>query len=311
MKLQKEVKKKLKETAAEITSYLASQVSETGFPARTYYGELFSAVLFSQYRDKYSPEIATLLKTFQTKDTADPQFHWEFNFHAYQLLTAETTAVDPPSILANQTFRTLFVNKVTNWILLRSLVRVSTEDTLSFFIGIFQAWIALTCNINKDGIIYDDYLTKNRAYSDQYHAFSLALLAQLFDKTGISFFKKLFFRGLKYLLNTAKGRPDVIYRGRGANQIFGYASILYSLAWAWNDTNDQSYLSQLSDILEYLLTFQRNDGSFPLVLQKAERGYPIGDAGNNPKFPGWESYNNYFDYLPFLGVYLQMAAEEI
>jgi hypothetical protein len=53
-----------------------------------------------------------------------------------------------------------------------------------------------------------------------------------------------------------------------------------------------------------LTNFQRHDGSFPLVLNGIENGFPASASLADPLYVGWYSYNNYFDYLAFLGIML-------
>ena len=60
-------------------------------------------------------------------------------------------------------------------------------------------------------------------------------------------------------------------------------------------------------VVQYLLKFQRADGSFPLVLREGEKGYPRKIDTMDERFLGWYSYNNLFDYLPFLGYFLMKA----
>ena len=59
----------------------------------------------------------------------------------------------------------------------------------------------------------------------------------------------------------------------------------------------------------FVSSHQRDDGSFPLVLRSGEQGYPQTVDTSDLRWLGWYSYNNYFDYLPFLGVCLARVGD--
>ncbi|MGZ3809700.1 MAG: hypothetical protein ACXVCE_16580, partial [Bacteriovorax sp.] len=101
---------------------------------------------------------------------------------------------------------------------------------------------------------------------------------------------------------------DALYVGRGQEQSFGMGALVYILAEAYKMTNDQSILSEIKNIIKFINSAKRPDGSFPLVFNNVEKSIPACVDMLNPEFCGWYPYNNYFDYLPFMGFYLHKAS---
>jgi hypothetical protein len=62
-------------------------------------------------------------------------------------------------------------------------------------------------------------------------------------------------------------------------------------------------------ILGLIERHQDKDGSLPLVLRDVPEGRPETFDLKDPNYAGWWSYNNYYDYLPFTGAMLRLAAE--
>ncbi len=140
----------------------------------------------------------------------------------------------------------------------------------------------------------------------QYHAFSTALLGlQVYESRAIDrFTRKRFLKALEALdLLTLPG-GQCNYWGRGQGQIFGYTAAILAFALGYQILGDLHYLQRAWEIISYIKRYVREDGSMPLVLREEEPPTPVKPNVNDPRFLGWYSYNNYFDYLAFAGALL-------
>jgi hypothetical protein len=199
-------------------------------------------------------------------------------------------------------FELPFFRKVSNWVLLRSLVQFKTINPRKILMAKIQMKLILSFNI-VDGFITDNTLRsfykRRQSISDQYHAFATMLIGEIYLETKKEKHKELFLTFLQKLRNKIKDNGEAINYGRGKKQIFGYASIIYALVLAFTFTNDTTYLFDAQKVLQYVQMFQKKDGSIPLVLT------------NNDPTPYWFSYNNFFDYEAFLYFYLLKTHELI
>ncbi|MCX6715029.1 MAG: hypothetical protein NTX72_04395 [Candidatus Uhrbacteria bacterium] len=286
----------LKQSAKSLTSFLETHLTKNGFSSRTFYGEIFTAVA-SQYCDSDRQIIQDALSGHQKKllESEDARNHQEFHIYAYALLNkAIRTSLPIPNIHFSHTIRA----KPTNWILLRGLAKIR-------FGSAFDKWfwkkiLPIVIRVNdRDGFILDRGIgalmrgeEKESHLSDQYQAFMLVVLTDLYELTHNPFYLTTFRKGLNALLAHQKETAEVIRFGRGRGQIFGYGSLVYALSWSLTQDGPNSNETALQKTCAYLFSFQNEDGSFPLVLTK----------GDDPSL--WESYNNLFDYLPFLAVML-------
>jgi hypothetical protein len=113
-------------------------------------------------------------------------------------------------------------------------------------------------------------------------------------------------RGVNFIVNFILPNGDTLYIGRGQEQSFGYAALIYVLAQAYQFTRDQLYLGDLNNLLQYLKSYQKQNGALPLVMNDLQ-GEPIENNLFSTKCLGWYSYNNYFDYLAFAGFFIERA----
>jgi len=101
---------------------------------------------------------------------------------------------------------------------------------------------------------------------------------------------------------------DSLYSGRGQQQLFGYASLLYLLGQAFHKTGQEDYLNLFDKVLAHTLSFQRDDGSFPLVLRDGEAVDPaVLPELESVNYLGWYQYNRYFDYQAFALLFFDKA----
>jgi hypothetical protein len=73
---------------------------------------------------------------------------------------------------------------------------------------------------------------------------------------------------------------------------------------AYKYTNDKTLLGNLEKVYKFLIQFQHDDGSFPLVMNGIKNDIPKIINPKDTNYAGWYPYNNYFDYLPFMGYFI-------
>jgi hypothetical protein len=322
----------LEQVAKDISLWLAQQVTERGFSARTFYGESLAVWLWSLFPGEFTREIDALLPcALRQLEREDIQAHPEFNLFAL-LNYCHNQGLSPKDLI--YPFPKLRNTANSNWILLGTLDRL-LWNRLTGERRFSEVWLRLHTHIllrlqQKDGLVRDDrlfarwlpipfplskgghfgiwHVARLRSMSLQYHCFSLALLWDIFQLTGWIELRKAIERGVMAILLFVLSNGDTLYLGRGQQQIFGYAALLYILAAVSNYSREQRIWQYWQRIWSFVSSYQRSDGSFPLVLRQDEHGYPHIVDTSDPCWLGWYGYNNYFDYLPFLGVYLARAA---
>lgn len=270
------------------------------FESRSFYGETFSLALLQRTLLLNKDLHTKLVKSYISIDKADSQFHWEFN--NYALLDYYRNSNDE---IIKDFFEPLkFKNtQVTNWTLLRSVTRLMAKKDESLAINEAKN------KINKfqlaSGLILDQKTDK----SFQYHCFSMAMIGEIYRHTQDKYFKVSFLKGVNFIRNFILSNGDTLYIGRGQNQSFGYGALIYVLAFAYKLTNDKTLLGDIEKVSNFLQKYQREDGSFPLVMNRVEVSIPRVINMKKKEFVGWYPYNNYFDYLPFMGFFISKASE--
>lgn len=295
------VLQRISKMKVDLAEFIKSWVKKNnGFKCRSFYGETFALAFL--YRENMLDEFSKrcLYNSFDALDKEDSQFHWEFNNYALISYLNESCDDSIRKHLEPLRFKH---TPCTNWTLLRSNVRICAG---------FENEIALKEAKRKiekfqldSGLILDDPGVK----SFQYHCFSMAMIAEIFCLTKDSFFLNSFLRGVSFIRNFILHNGEALYIGRGQNQSFGYGVLIYILALAYSFSNEKSLLGDIDRVIKFLEKFQRKDGSFPLVLNGVENSIPVKPDLLNEEFVGWYPYNNYFDYLPFFGLFLSKAYE--
>lgn len=295
----------LEADAKSIASYLSRLVDDGSFASsRSFYGETFSLALLGKVGYLDPARKVRLVQWYQQKDKKDPEFHWEFNVYALSEFLKSVPGRDPEieSILATAKFKG---TQCTNWTLLRINASLNStppghgRDTL-----LAEAHRKLAARQKRSGLIEDDPGVR----SFQYHAFSLCMVYEIYKKTHQKFFLDSFRKGIEFSRRFILSSGESLYIGRGQNQSFGYAALLYALAASFDLEREPGILGDIAHVLSYLRVFKRQDGSFPLVMLKTERGFPDRIDVSRAEFFGWYPYNNYLDYLPFLGFFVKKAS---
>lgn len=288
----------MKETISNITNklekFLSSKLKNGKFPLDNYYGELFFAGVIDIKKIKKE-----ILNYYKKRNKSDIDFHWEFNNYILQQL----------DVLEKEYnylyFNRPFYKKVTNWMLIRSLIYLRSKKISKILQGHLIILLTIIFNQRK-GILYDNRIYKRKEYSVQYHAFATLILGEIFLETRNKFYKKRFEKAILQLKRISKTIKNFSV-GRGKRQIFGYASAIYALSLGKN------FLSINSDkeilvLLKELKKYQRKDGFIPLHLAKEELKFRDEDYRKlGVKIKGWESYNRFYDYESFLYYYLRKS----
>lgn len=285
--------------ACDVSTFIKNHLNKfESFNSRSFYGETFALNLLYLTNNLNEKIKNILFDNYEKLDKNDSEFHWEFNNYAllYYKLISGDDSVDKflePLIFKN--------TPCTNWTLLRSnskLMARKDED-----LAIKEAKEKIKKYQLESGLILDDPGVK----SFQYHCFSMAMISEIYEQTKDDFFKTSFLKGVEFIRHFILSNGETLYIGRGQNQSFGYGALIYILSQAYKYTNDKTLLGDIDLVLNFLLKFQREDGSFPLVMNDLEKSIPRVIDMQNPEFTGWYPYNNYFDYLPFMGFFLAKA----
>ena len=272
------------------------------FKARSFYAEAFS-LAFLEKTKQLSPTLRKILKkNFQTLDKRDKQFHWEFNRYALQFYQKASQDTSFLHFVEQGKFCS---TPLTNWILLKSTILLGNRR--GHRTAVTEAKKVIAQRQDQNGLIKDD----QHVCSFQYHCFSLAMLIELWELSQDPFFESAFFKGIQFIRTFILSTGDTLYIGRGQQQLFGYVSLLYSLAKAFALSGEKNTLKDLRKVYQFMLKQQRGDGSFPLVLRKGEPPLPLLVNLCREQYLGWYDYNNYFDYLAFAGLFFYKTFETL
>jgi hypothetical protein len=298
--------KRLKEMAGHVAEYLAEQQTPQGaFPAPDGYGKMFAALLwaweprFAEPRRRALAAVAGELRTAKPSD-----YHFEFNrFAALKLLEVCPELGDADRLVGPERYTG---TRVANWTLLRAYCRLHSRRASSRLLGRLEVLWVRSRFSDPSGVIED----QRGAYTMQYHAFCVALLGELLAgplKTS-ALVSAWFERSVNALAGLVLPGGECNYIGRGSLQSFGYAAAILALAHAYRLTGNTWHLDTAGRVIGHLAARQRPDGSFPLVLSATDEGDPARFDLQDPAYAGWWSYNKFYDYLPFTGAMLRLAA---
>ncbi len=281
------------DSGRKLLAHLDTQLNaESGFPDEPSWGYAFTMLAALQENSNYlDNKLAQRAAGFLgNQNSATVNFPWEFIVHAVQHSAAlvNSKKIDLPF---NQYRKK--GTRMLNWYLLRQLNK-SYFRPLNIA-EIFLLKMARLFYTTKEGLVLDEQRTR----SLQYHAFCLFILAELMDRyPEHEFIKAWFCHAIKFSLSTILDDGTALYIGRGQEQIFGYGALIYSLE-KYNKNHQEIDPSILDALQKRVLGFQRDDGSFPLVLCKRQpEQEEVSFRKDKPS--GWYGYNTLYDYQPFL-----------
>jgi len=284
----------LNDIVVGIANYLSSYLSlRDDFGMRSFYGESFTLAFLTQMNMLTDNVDVKLRRAFNKKNRNDSQYHWEFNNYGMQ--EAKTTHSN------NLKFKN---TSCTNWTLLRANVRLRAQQDVEL------AHSEIKNKLNRmqlsSGLILDDPGVR----SFQYHCFSAAMLYEIYLNTKNDHYLTSFCKAVSFIRHFILPNGDTLYVGRGQHQSFGYASLVYILCAYFSITEDNSVIGDIEKIVSLINSNVKDDGSLPLVMGGGHEPIPHPDNPHqNHEYPGWYAYNNYFDYLPFAGLFLKKAID--
>lgn len=274
--------------ALRLWGYLNSALNDRqNFPEEPTYGYAFmvyAAVMAG--KGKESVEDLYLTKYIE-QQKCKRTFSWEFSCFAlnkaHQYFPGDKLAAHCQYIAKG--------TRMLNWILLRQLNKVITNRA-TYITGIFIRLLLMIFQ-RRNGHIQDELCTR----SLQYHAFCLFVLAELDASNKYPWISDKLRLGCRYASEMILDSGRALYIGRGQEQIFGYGSLLYTFEYV-SAKYDPSFSVAADRVWRYVESFQRADGSFPLVLRKKQQeDSRVSFSSDHP--PGWYGYNTLYDYLPF------------
>ncbi|EKN66453.1 hypothetical protein BABA_15127 [Neobacillus bataviensis LMG 21833] len=294
------LEKDLRLISVNIGNFIMKWLSDkSGFECRSFYGEAFSLSLLEGLEILDDATRMKLVNSYIKLDKEDSQFHWEFNNYALLNYLNMKNDKEIYDFIYPLKFKH---TPVTNWTLLRSNARLLAKQDENKAIS--EA-LSKVNNFQLDsGLILD----QKQDESFQYHCFSIAMIGEIYELTNREEFYKSFISGVNFIRNFILSTGDTTYIGRGQKQSFGYGALIYILTLAYKFTEDNSLLNDIKKVKNLLVRHQHTDGSFPLVLNGIEQPIPKKVNIEDPSYVGWYPYNNYFDYLPFMGYFVLKAS---
>lgn len=293
-------KSKYQESAKQLVNHLNTKLDKkNGYPDPPSWGYAFSYLLGKQ-SDQFS-FIELAEKAFfhlEKQDKKHPNYSWEFVVFAIQKLKSQYQLSENNSLEQYHEKGT----RMFNWFLLRNMNKIFCDKFT--LIDKYKLQVGLHLFQNKEGLILDEFKTR----SLQYHAFCLFILANIIEQQPTNeTLKKQFLAGVRCAINYILDDGTSIYIGRGQEQIFGYGSLIYALEFcnSFVEPLEDTILNKLAD---KVLSFQRENGSYPLVLRARESEREnVNFRADSPD--GWYGYNTLYDYQPFLGYCLYMSGQ--
>jgi hypothetical protein len=269
-----------------------------GYPDEPTWGYAFTLLASLEMNSKFeNNNLAQKSLDHYRKQDKSGGYSWEFTTYALK----RSAALSKTEEIISECEYKEKGTRMINWTLLRQLNKVyyKKNNILSILlIKVIKYIFTLS-----DGQILDELKTR----SLQYHSFCLFLLAELDETEMHSWVKDWLIKGCLFSVRSIMNDGTALYMGRGQEQIFGYGALLYALEYTSKKYN-LDFDTEIEAVWNRLSSFQRSDGSYPLVLnesfpEKADISY----AKNKPH--GWYGYNTLYDYQPFLAYCLLKTAK--
>ncbi|WP_429047126.1 hypothetical protein [Aeromonas hydrophila] len=290
-------KDKQKNAAEKLAEYLDDKLKpNVGYPDAPTWGYAFTA-LFGHSLGGHELLKEKALKFLFAQDIESNEFSWEFVIFCLSYLINDSAEGIPSQFQKNHEKGT----RMFNWFLLRCHNRLQFKQNGIF--NNFKLNTGLYLYQQQDGLILDEFRTR----SLHYHAFCLFVIAHILKFNNSKFLRKVFENGISIAKTYILRDGTSLYIGRGQEQIFGYGSLVYALEY-YNSNMLPLGDDCLDLITDKIVGFQRENGSFPLILRKCD----IEDENvtfRNDAPSGWHGYNTLYDYLPFLGYCLSESSK--
>lgn len=276
--------------ALKLRDYLDAQLQpESGYPDRPSWGYAFTALLAVSSADGVvTPMAEKALRCLASQNGDDANYSWEFVVYAVQRMKRLLPSATLPKDIDRAKG-----TRMLNWFLLRQLNRGWFGKNALWTLA--KVRLAMSLYTSEEGLIMDELRTR----SFQYHAFCLFVICELLEQhPSANFLRRWLAVGADFSVRQMLADGSMLWLGRGQEQIFGYGALVYSLEYV-NRYVFPLPIESLNLLQQHVLSFQRQDGSFPLVLRRREPESRIASFRQAP--PGWYGYNTLYDYQPFLG----------
>lgn len=185
--------------------------------------------------------------------------------------------------------------RVLNWRLLAIFSKLFYGNKLEKIIQVIWLRILIFTHVRTNGLIQDRILTS----SSQYHIFSCFLLCRMREKFGYQFLDSVIENAFEYIVRNKIGDKIYLWRGRGQQQIFGYAALLYVADYVGGSKGKKC----MNDVLNLIREKYETRSRLPLVITNDH------EFAQSDKV-GWYGYNNYVDYKATLLLILSLIIEK-
>lgn len=246
----------------------------------------------------------------QSESAKDPEFHWDFKNLALALYLTYGQEALGETTPTYWNFLRQFRCSTTlaaNWFAMRSVrfgLSFVYSRSLTDFLKSLGNAIPVALAIRNDGCI-DDFYWQSRPI--QYAVYTAALL-DIHPLIPLWLKRRTVLRSASYLAQYILPTGQFNYRGRGHEQIFGYASAIYLLTVALNysiQLNHSELQSELQHnlylVTQYLEQFQNQEELLPLILNQKK------DA------PRWGFYDYHYAsvYNAFTLAWLELTLRKL
>lgn len=284
---------------AYLREVLVSLDSNGWFEEQDHYGRAFALASLILTGQGDSDEAKVLLANVSSLTGPEETHHHEFIRFAAHLCSGGVIGVQHPvKIPLTPRFRG---TRVANWVLLRSVVlRLDGRRIRANLLA-----LSVRLVFSRRGWIFDD----RKGFSLQYHLFSSALIGLLCRSHEAPAWQECWFREVfdASLQLTRCGR-EKIFVGRGALQIFGYASMFLLGVLGNRVLGAPEGLVMANNALDHL-GLNVPGSTSPLVINNLAQAPPSEFDLLDERFAGWWSYNRWADYIPFTTALLALGCQ--
>lgn len=287
------------ESAKAAHDHLASKINNPhGYPDVPSWGYAFSVLLSAAHGNGELTQLGrNALHQLKKQAYENPNYSWEFVVYAIQ----QTKRLLKDDIDLPCDYHRSKGTRMLNWFLLRQLNRGWFNKRPEW--TLLKLRLARHLYTDANGLVLDEIRTR----SLQYHAFCLFVICELIEQhPDADFLRDWLQRGATFAMKQMLADGTSLWLGRGQEQIFGYGALIYALEYVNRHIHTLPPES-LQRLQMHVLSFQRADGSFPLILRRREAEAPETTFQAHPS--GWYGYNTLYDYQPFLAYTLWRTAQ--
>lgn len=266
-------------------------------------GEAFSVAIFSRYGildEKMKEQLFELLTKEKAFDRDCPLELFRFALSDFQRKSGDNSFLT----LINRHYSMSAYG--TGSMFLRMIIRCQSGVITEF------DWKEIIIKIksiqHESGLICE---TKGeRSFFN--HCFLACLIWELFQFNKDPFFKDAFFKATNFIRHFIFPSGETLHIGRSQHHSLGQGYLLALLSFAYSLDKTPELLAEIKIVYEYLSTYERSSGCFPLVMNQATQQIPLSDNFMlDENCAGWSPQNNHYESLAVLAYYLHRASEAL